>query len=99
MKRKPTAPRNPFVAAAKFRKAGAHGKTGKASRRADKMALRDVAQRQSNRFLPDRQEFNSLHPDHQNIDKSVDTSDFTNASVDVLKINSGLALKVSALHC
>src|ERR1019366_9452100 len=89
MKRKSMAPRNPFVAAAKFRKAGAHGKTGKASRRADKMELRDVAQRQSIRLLTDRREFNSLHPDQRNIEKSIDTSDLDsdNASVNVLKIN------------
>lgn len=31
------APRNPLVAAAKFRKAGAHGKTEKARRREQKM--------------------------------------------------------------
>jgi hypothetical protein len=30
-------PRNPLVAEAKFRKAGAHGKTEKARRRAEKM--------------------------------------------------------------
>ena len=32
-------PRNPFVAAAKFRRAGAHQKTKKARRRQDAMAL------------------------------------------------------------
>lgn len=32
-------PRNPLVAEAKFRKAGAHGKTGKAKRRAEKIRL------------------------------------------------------------
>jgi hypothetical protein len=37
MKRKSTAPRNPFVAAAKFRKAGAHQKSNKALRRQEKM--------------------------------------------------------------
>jgi len=40
MKRKPRlAPRNPFVVPAKHRKAGAHGKTEKATRRADKIQL------------------------------------------------------------
>lgn len=39
MKRKMLAPRNPFVAAAKFKKAGAHGKSKKALRRAEKMEL------------------------------------------------------------
>ncbi|MDR2195718.1 MAG: hypothetical protein LBE50_03825 [Gallionellaceae bacterium] len=38
-KRKPMAPRNPFVAAAKFKKAGAHKKPYKAIRRAEKQAL------------------------------------------------------------
>lgn len=32
-------PRNPYVAAAKFRRAGAHGKTEKARRRQDAVAL------------------------------------------------------------
>jgi hypothetical protein len=32
-------PRNPLVAAAKFRRAGHHGKTSKALRREDKTAL------------------------------------------------------------
>lgn len=40
MKRKPTAPRNPLVAAAKFKKAGAHGKTEKALRRAARIELK-----------------------------------------------------------
>lgn len=39
MKRKPTAPRNPLVAAAKFRRAGAHDRSVKALRRAAKMEL------------------------------------------------------------
>lgn len=41
MKRKPTlAPRNPFVVPARQRKAGAHGKSVKATRRKAKMELR-----------------------------------------------------------
>ena len=40
MKRKPVLPRNPFVAAAKFKKAGAHGKSEKALRRAATVELR-----------------------------------------------------------
>jgi len=32
-------PRNPYVAAAKFRRAGAHEKTGKAKRRQETVAL------------------------------------------------------------
>lgn len=39
MKRKAMAPRNPLVAAAKFRKAGAHGRAEKALRRAAKVAV------------------------------------------------------------
>lgn len=39
MKQKPTVPRNPWVVAAKFRKAGAHAKPEKALRRAAKMEL------------------------------------------------------------
>jgi hypothetical protein len=39
MKRKTIAPRNPLVAAAKFRKAGAHGASEKAQRRKAKMEL------------------------------------------------------------
>jgi hypothetical protein len=39
-KRSPVhAPRNPLVAAAKFRKAGAHGKSEKALRREEKVRL------------------------------------------------------------
>lgn len=37
--RKRAKPRNPLVALAAFRKAGAHGKTGKAIRLAEKMKL------------------------------------------------------------
>ena len=39
MKRKPQAPRNPFVAAARFKKAGAHKKPYKAVRRQAKLVL------------------------------------------------------------
>lgn len=39
MERKATAPRNPFVAAAKFKKAGTHRKSNKALRRVEKMSL------------------------------------------------------------
>lgn len=39
MTRTPSRPRNSYVAAAHFRKAGAHGRTGKAQRRADNMAV------------------------------------------------------------
>lgn len=37
------APRNPLVAEALFRKAGAHGKSEKAMRRKEKMKLRKLA--------------------------------------------------------
>lgn len=39
MKRKRLAPRNPFVAAAQFKKAGPHRRSTKAARRADKIDL------------------------------------------------------------
>ena len=58
MKRKPMAPRNPFVAAAKFRNAGVHGKTEKALRRAAKQMLWgrsfEVKQPAFNRQIRDR---------------------------------------------
>jgi len=48
--RKSAAPRNPFVAAAKFRKAGAHIKSNKALRRQEKMNQRElIDERQHNR--------------------------------------------------
>lgn len=65
MKRKPKlAPRNPFVVASLFKKAGAHDKPHKAQRRADKVALEGVAHGQSNRLLPGRREFEPLRPHH-----------------------------------
>lgn len=42
------APRNPLVAAAKFRKAGVHGKSEKALRREEEMKLRKLGRRQFN---------------------------------------------------
>lgn len=42
-KRKRMAPRNPYVAAAKFRKAGSHAKDKKALRREQKMEIQRVA--------------------------------------------------------
>lgn len=39
MKRKSMAPRNPFVAVARFKKAGVHSKTEKALRRAARMEI------------------------------------------------------------
>lgn len=62
MKRKISAPRNHFVAAAKFRKAGVHGRRHKAMRRAEKMADGELARRSSIRLLTDRQGFDSLTP-------------------------------------
>lgn len=55
MHRKPKlAPRNPFVASSLFRKAGTHDKPHKATRRADKMDLRRVAQLAEQRaFTPE----------------------------------------------
>ena len=37
------APRNPLVAAVKFRKAGAHGKSEKALRREERMKIKKLA--------------------------------------------------------
>lgn len=72
-KRKPKlAPRNPFVAPALQRKAGAHQKSEKALRRKEKVALnRCVAQGQSNRLLTDRREFDPLHTDQPRKPKCV----------------------------
>lgn len=42
MKRKPLAPRNFVAVAAKMKRAGFHGKTRKAERRAEKMFLRQA---------------------------------------------------------
>ena len=55
MHRKPKlAPRNPLVATSLFRKAGTHNKPHKASRRAEKMDLRRVAQLAEQRaFTPE----------------------------------------------
>lgn len=51
-KRKRMAPRNPYVAAAKFRKAGSHAKDKKALRREDKMKTQGcVAEWQGSRLL------------------------------------------------
>ena len=55
VKRKSTAPRNPYVAAARFKKAGAHRKTTKALRRADKMDIQGCSSNgQSKKFLISR---------------------------------------------
>lgn len=53
MKRKSMAPRNPFVAAARFRKAGEHRKSKKALRRAARMAMQQgaLAEWQGSRLL------------------------------------------------
>ena len=70
------AARNPFVALALKRRAGAHRKPNKAVRRSEKVSLKingDVARRSSSRLLTDRQGFDSLHP-HQNIAGSVPNS-------------------------
>ena len=70
LKRKMPAARNPFVALAIKRKAGAHRKTAKAVRRAEKVNLHgDVVRRSSSRLLPDGQGFDSLRP-HQSIVES-----------------------------
>lgn len=69
-KRKIPAARNPFVALAMKRKAGAHRKTAKATRRAEKVGLLgEVARRPSSRLLPDGRGFDSLRP-HQSVAES-----------------------------
>lgn len=51
-KRKRTAPRNPYVAAAKFRKAGSHAKGRKALRREEKIKTQGcLAEWQGSRLL------------------------------------------------
>jgi hypothetical protein len=62
VKRKQSAPRNPFVAAAKFKKAGAHGKSEKALRRASRIdAQREASLAARHRtFNPDQDGFDSL---------------------------------------
>ena len=68
MKRKtmPVRPRNPFVVPAKFRKAGAHGKTEKATRREAKIDLREcslVARHPA--FTRTKDEFEPLRSHHR----------------------------------
>lgn len=68
MHRKPTlAPRNPLVAASMFKKAGAHTKSHKAIRRADKVSLGVVAHGQSIRLLTGRREFEPLRPHQRDV--------------------------------
>lgn len=64
--RKPSlAPRNPFVAAARFKPAGAHGKTEKALRRANKMELRTGSvSGQHSELLPRQAQFESESVHH-----------------------------------
>lgn len=63
MKRKTTVtlkspgPRNPFVAASLFKKAGSHRKTEKSIRRREKVETGLVAQGESNRLLTGRPRF------------------------------------------
>ena len=60
-------PRNPFVVLAKKMKAGSHTKSGKATRRKEKMEMVKygvVIQWQNIRLLTDQQEFDSLQPYH-----------------------------------
>lgn len=72
MKRKMSAPRNPFVVTAKFKKAGAHRKPNKALRRAAHVAVEREAGREARHrtFNPAKDGFNSLGA-HQSNDKSV----------------------------
>lgn len=63
--------RNPFVAAAHFKKAGAHRKSEKALRRQEKVHTGSVAQMdESNRFLPGRCEFDARQVHQKNASQS-----------------------------
>ena len=77
MKRKHTVvlnapgPRNPFVAAALFKKAGVHRKSEKALRRQEKVHTGSVAQMdESIRLLPGRCEFEARQVHQERISKS-----------------------------
>jgi len=62
MKQKPSPPRNPFVAAAKFRKAGAHKKSNKALRRSDKMKHQGALTELSDIYLLSRTRLTDIPP-------------------------------------
>ena len=63
-KRKPSIPRNPFVAAALFRQAGAHRKSEKSQRRHNKIQTGLVARRSSMWLLTTRSGFDSQRVHH-----------------------------------
>lgn len=90
MKRKPAAPRNPYVAVARFMKAGKHAKSAKALRRAAKMELSGCSSDgSSNRLLTGRSRVRCSPPGPvQNIYKS------DSVFAVVLKVNSSLAQPV-----
>lgn len=68
---KAPSPRNPFVAVALFKKAGAHRKSEKALRRQEKVHTGSVAQMdESNRFLPGRCEFDARQVHQKNASQS-----------------------------
>lgn len=96
MKRKPSAPRNPYVAVARMKKAGAHRKSNKALRRAENMKVRECSSDgSSNRLLPGRSQVRglSLPPSA----KSIDTND--SVFMDVFQINSPIAQFGRAFAC
>lgn len=68
---KAPSPRNPFVAVALFKKAGAHRKSEKALRRQEKVHTGSVAQMdESNRLLPGRCEFDARQVHQKNASQS-----------------------------
>lgn len=68
---KAPSPRNPFVAVALFKKAGAHRKFEKALRRQEKVHTGSVAQMdESNRLLPGRCEFDARQVHHKDASQS-----------------------------
>ena len=62
--RKTPGQRNPFVAAALFKKAGSHRTPDKALRRQANMDMVSVAQREQRILLPDRIQFGSAQTNH-----------------------------------
>ncbi len=70
MKRKQIVPRNPHVAPALFRKAGAHRKLHKAERRADKVRLDQFG------GVTERLRYRSFKPGHVGLNPTAPTSCF-----------------------
>lgn len=70
--RKTIAPRNPYVAAAKFRKAGLHEKSAKAVRHGDKITLRRVAHLAEHLAFNQGVESSTLSTPTSNLNKQAD---------------------------